>query len=168
MTARAPSGWQFANGGLNSLGMRRTIIGKFFNWLAPVETTPPAFDGKMALATLLVRLARSDDDYADVEKARIDQVLGRWHGLDSISAARMRSLAEDEEKLAPDTVRFTRQIKDEVALEDRMAVVEALWSVVLADGVREDEEDGQMRLIASLLGVNDRDSALARQRAALE
>ena len=50
------------------------------------------------------------------------------------------------------------------AYEDRSGVSEALWSVVLADGVREDEENALLRLAASLLGVNDRDSALARQR----
>jgi uncharacterized tellurite resistance protein B-like protein len=36
--------------------------------------------------------------------------------------------------------------------------------VVLADGAREDEEDALLRLVSSLLGINDRDSALARQR----
>ncbi len=41
----------------------------------------------------------------------------------------------------------------------------ALWQVVLADGERDHEEDALMRLLASLLGVNDRDSAIARQRA---
>jgi uncharacterized tellurite resistance protein B-like protein len=51
-------------------------------------------------------------------------------------------------------------------LEDRGAVVEELWLVALADGQRDAEEDGVLRLVANLLGINDRDSALARQRAA--
>ena len=46
-----------------------------------------------------------------------------------------------------------------------LAKLRALWQVVLADGARDAEEDALMRLLASLLGVNDRDSALARQRA---
>ena len=46
----------------------------------------------------------------------------------------------------------------------RIAVIEALWSVVLADGARDEEEDGLLRLLANLMGINDRDSALARQR----
>ena len=50
--------------------------------------------------------------------------------------------------------------------EDRETVIEALWAVALADGERDHEEDTQLRLVASLLGVNDRDSALARQRVA--
>ena len=74
--------------------------------------------------------------------------------------------AETLEQEAPDTVRFTRAIKDAVPYEERLGVIEALWSVVLADGVREQEEDALLRLIASLLGVNDMDSAQARQRVA--
>ena len=40
-----------------------------------------------------------------------------------------------------------------------------MWSVVLADGERADSENALMRLTASLLGVTDQDSALARQKA---
>ena len=81
-------------------------------------------------------------------------------GEAGISRAHERGKAE-----APDTVRFTRAIKDAVAYEDRRAVVQAAWSVVLADGARAEEENALMRLIASLLGVSDVDSALARQAA---
>ena len=68
------------------------------------------------------------------------------------------------EVAAPDTVRFTRAIKDAVAYEDRLGVIEALWKVVLADGQRAKEEDALLRLVANLLGVSDPDSARARQR----
>ena len=65
---------------------------------------------------------------------------------------------------APDTVRFTRALKDAVPLEDRRGLMAALWSVALADGGREAGEDAVIRLVASLLGITDRDSALARQQ----
>jgi uncharacterized tellurite resistance protein B-like protein len=61
-------------------------------------------------------------------------------------------------------VRFTSAIKDAVPYEDRIGVIEALWEVVLADGVRDEHEDALLRLVSKLLGINDRDSALARQR----
>ena len=51
-------------------------------------------------------------------------------------------------------------------LDDRRALIEALWSVALADGARGDEEDQVIRLTASLLGLTDRESAEARQSAA--
>jgi uncharacterized tellurite resistance protein B-like protein len=112
----------------------------------------------------MVRVARSDGDYAQVEIDRIDRVLMRRHGLSPFEATKLRGEAERLEAEAPDTVRFTRAIKDTTALEDRIAVIEALWSVVLADGTRDEDEDGLLRLLANLLGINDRDSNLARQR----
>jgi uncharacterized tellurite resistance protein B-like protein len=42
--------------------------------------------------------------------------------------------------------------------------VEALWQVALADGNRDAEEDALLRLVVSLLGVTDVDSASARRR----
>ena len=122
-------------------------------------------DQRTALAALMVRIARADGVYAPEEKARIDRVLARRHGLDAGAAAALRAEGEALEAEAPDTVRFTRAIKDAVPFEDRFAVMRALWSVALADGERDPEEDGLLRLAASLLGVSDRDSGLARQEA---
>ena len=118
-----------------------------------------------AMAALMVRISKSDDDYSATEIARIDAVLGLLYQLSADQAAKLRQTAEALEAEAPDTVRFTRAIKEEVPYEERFDVVRALWQVVLADGARDAEEDALMRLLASLLGVNDRDSALARQRA---
>ena len=118
-----------------------------------------------AMAALMVRIAKSDDDYSTTEIARIDAVLGLLYSLTADQAADLRQTAEALEAEAPDTVRFTRAIKEEVPYEERFNVVRALWQVVLADGARDAEENALMRLLASLLGVNDRDSALARQQA---
>lgn len=132
--------------------------------LAPTPAPLPADEARLALAALMVRIARADGDYSGAEIARIDRVLAARHGLDPAAAAVLRAEAEALEAGAPDTVRFTRAIKDAVAHDDRIALVEALWSVALADGARDDQEDRVMRLVVNLLGISDRDSALARQR----
>ncbi len=131
---------------------------------APEPERLPEPDARLALAALMVRVARSDGHYAPEEVARIDRILAHRYGLDDAGARALRSQAEALEAEAPDTVRFTRAIKDTTVLEDRMAVIEALWAVVLADGERDHEEDTLLRLLANLLGINDRDSNLARQR----
>jgi uncharacterized tellurite resistance protein B-like protein len=133
-------------------------------------TTPnsgrlPAADAQLSLATLLVRVARADGLYAQAEVDRIDRVLGLQFGLDPFAAARLRRDAEGMEAVAPDTVRFTRALKDAVAPEDRAGMMQALWSVALADGVRDDIEDQVLRLVSNLLGLSDQESAMARRRA---
>lgn len=136
--------------------------------MAPEPARLPEPDAQLALATLLVRIARTDGLYAAEEVERIDRVLAHRHGLDPFAAAKLRAEAEDLEREAPDTVRFTRALKDAVALEDRAELLTALWSVALADGLREAHEDRLMRLVANLLGLSDVDSALARQKAERE
>lgn len=131
---------------------------------APAPEPLPALESRQALAALLVRVARADGDYADAEIARIDRLLSTRYALSPFEATALRREAEGLEAEAPDTVRFTRAIKEAVPYEERAGVVEALWAVVLADGIRDEEEDGMIRLLANLLGINDRDSALARQR----
>ena len=124
----------------------------------------PDTDARLALTALLVRVARSDGVYDQNERERINRIAAARYGLSPDGAADLRQQAEALEAEAPDTVRFTRAIKDAVAYEDRIGVIEALWQVVLADGRREAEEDSLLRLVSSLLGITDRDSALARQR----
>jgi uncharacterized tellurite resistance protein B-like protein len=123
-------------------------------------------DARLALTALLVRIARADGDFAPEERRQIEAVITTRYVLDAQGAAKLIEDATTLETEAPDTVRFTRAIKDAVPYEDRLSVIESLWSVVLADGVREHEEDALLRLVSNLLGVNDKDSAMARQRMA--
>lgn len=143
------------------------MFGEFLKRLTQPEPAPLADDdARLALTALLVRIARSDGDYATAEKDRIDRITAHRYALSPFEAPNLRAEAETLETEAPDTVRFTRAIKAAVPYEDRRAVVEAAWSVVLVDGERAKEEDALLRLIASLLGVSDLDSAVSRQKVA--
>ncbi|WP_341211540.1 TerB family tellurite resistance protein [uncultured Limimaricola sp.] len=132
----------------------------------PAPARLPDADARLALGALLVRLARADGDYSPEEAQRILRILRTRYALNEADAAALRADCEVMEAEAPDTVRFTRAIKDAVSYEDREAVIEALWEIALADGQREAEEDALMRMVAPMLGVSDPDSARARQRAA--
>ncbi len=118
----------------------------------------------MALAAILVRLSRSDGVYDPAEAANIDKALATTFGLSPAEAALLRQRAEQLEEDSPDTVRFTRALKDAVPHDQRIALVESMWRVVLSDGERDDDEESLMRLVTNLLGITDVDSALARQR----
>lgn len=142
------------------------MFGEFLKRLTqPEPQTLNDDDARLALTALLVRVARSDNDYAQSEKDRIDRLLAARYGLSPFEVAQLRRQGETLETEAPDTVRFTRAIKEAVGYDDRLGVIEALWQVALADGGRADEENALLRLAASLLGVSDVDSARARKKA---
>ncbi|WP_339948288.1 TerB family tellurite resistance protein [uncultured Albimonas sp.] len=144
--------------------MLRTLLAAF------AQPEPPerldTEDARLALAALMVRAARADDMYEASERTEILARLARRHALPEAQALALLEEAEALEAEAPDTVRFTRLLKQAVPYEDRTEVIEALWAVALADGARAPEEDAFLRQLAPLLGVSDQDSALARHRAA--
>ena len=141
------------------------MFGEFLKRLTQSDPAPlPDADARLALCALLVRIAKTDDDYADSEITHIERIISTRYGMSVSDAKALRNEAEKLEAEAPDTVRFTRAIKDAVPHEEREGIIEALWEIVLADGVRDHEEDALLRLVADLLGINDRNSNLARRR----
>ena len=129
---------------------------------APEPEPLPDPDARLALGAMLVRIARSDGDYADVEIAQIDKSMMARYNMGPAQAAALRAQCETLEAEAPDTVRFTRAIKDAVSHEDRLSVVADMWAVVMADGVRDEAEDSLMRMVVNLLGITDQESHTAR------
>ncbi|PIE06917.1 MAG: hypothetical protein CSA74_09720 [Rhodobacterales bacterium] len=132
--------------------------------LAPAPEPLADTDARLALTALLVRIARSDHDYARAEVETIERIVAERYRLSPGAVATLLTEAEALEAQAPDTVRFTRAIKEAVPLEERTGVVESAWAVVMADGSRSGEEDALMRMVARFLGVSDRESNSARLR----
>ncbi|SIS58247.1 TerB family tellurite resistance protein [Paracoccus saliphilus] len=143
--------------------MFRNLLNRLFND-DPHPEPLASPDAEVAIAALLVRVARSDDHYEQAERQRIDQILARRRGLTLEEAAERRTAAEMIEAEAPDTVRFTRQVKERIALDDRVDVIGSMWETAYADTERASDEETLIRLVAGLLGVPDRDSALVRQK----
>ena len=134
---------------------------------APAPQTLPDPDARLALGALLVRIARTNGDYDPAQIVQIDHTLMTRFDLTEAEATKLRADCEILEEEAPDTVRLTRAIKSAVDYDDRLAVIEALWRVALADGVRDEDEVSMMRMTTSLLGVSDQDSNAARLRVGL-
>lgn len=130
---------------------------------SPQERTPE--DTRAGFAALLVHAARVDDHYAPEEQAMIDGVLAeRFAPITAAEVSALRAEGERLEDAATDTVSLTRAVKQSVPHEDRIAVIEALWKVVLSDDSRDDTENALLRLSVGLLGITDQESGLARQR----
>ncbi len=143
------------------------MIAKFLRSFAgdDEDDSPLAQDeSRVAVAALLVIAAHADHSYDDVERSQIDRVLAARYGLDSAAAAALRAEGEEAEHASMDLYRFTSRVKKHIPYEERAAVIEVMWRVVLADGEREKHEDALMRRVTDLLGLDPRDSIDARRR----
>lgn len=118
----------------------------------------------VAVCAVLVAAARADGSYEDADSAAVGALLADMFDLPPDAVAMLRAQGEAAQEAASDLVRFTRVIKSALSDEDRVALMEGLWQVVLVDHHRDPHENALMRHVAPLLAVSDHDSAAARQR----
>jgi len=119
----------------------------------------------LAAAALLVRAASIDTRFDAEERATIRRLLEQRLALSHAEADTLLGAAEAAAEASNQLLGFTRTIKDRFSYDERVALMEMLWSVVYADGHADEYERQLLRRIAGLIYVTDRDSGLARQRA---
>ncbi|GIT89026.1 MULTISPECIES: TerB family tellurite resistance protein [Roseobacter] len=130
------------------------------------KATPlPQPNAQLALGALLVRVAFADRQYRASEVGQIDRILAATFGLKPLEAAKLRATCEALERDAPGTPEFARILRDEVPYTDRRALAQAMWSVALADGERDADEEVMLENIEEALGLSADDIADARKTA---
>lgn len=125
----------------------------------------PQPNAQLALGALLVRVAFADHEYRASEVGQIDRILSATFDLKPLEAAKLRATCEALERQAPGTPEFARILHEEVAYADRQALANAMWSVALADGERDEEEEQILLEIEKALGLTQEDIDSARAAA---
>jgi uncharacterized tellurite resistance protein B-like protein len=143
----------------------RRFLSLLFGDDAPADDRAGGLDDvHVAAAALMVEAARLDGSFSDLERDRIQRLLVERFQLTPWLAAELLARAE---RTATESVAwqgFTRAIKDGLAPEERIGVIEMLWEVVYADGQLHDYEASLLRRVTGLLYVGDRESGEARLR----
>tara|TARA_Y100001933_G_scaffold53604_1_gene52861 strand:- start:272 stop:715 length:444 start_codon:yes stop_codon:yes gene_type:complete len=121
-----------------------------------------------AIAIILVRAAKTDNEYTESEQILIDNLLSNQLNITLEKARILRIKGEDLETEINDNVQLTRIIKQDIPYEEREMFIEQLWSVVLDDDYRTPEENKFMRVLTHLFGVSDINSARARSKVLAE
>lgn len=121
---------------------------------SPKERPLPELDLRLAMAALLVRIAKADGHYAVEEIARIDKVLARTHGLGPIEAAKLRAEAERIEAAAPaETGAFVAEIRAHIPHEARATLHAAMWEVGLVERSLDPQEETLLNEMSAALGI---------------
>ena len=124
----------------------------------------PDPDAELALGALLVRVAQSDRDYKMEEIRLIDRILQRLYKHDAIEAAKVRATCEKLHAAAPETDTFGQLIRETTELSERLAALDALWEVVMADGA---QNPGELKIVEDArkaMGLSRADSDTARDK----
>lgn len=144
----------------------RSLLNKLFQ---PDSPQSPQFDREHALrlstATLLIEVCRADFKEQESELEYMRQLLVQHFAL---SQDELDELVQQARKKADDLVslqHITRLLNEQFDEAMKIRVIEMMWQVVYADGVKDHYEEHLIRQIADLLYVPHAEFIRARHRA---
>ena len=132
---------------------------------AKVEKNPSDADLKLAAATLMFEVIRSDGRIDQVELIYMGEILRREFNLTEDELSDLSKLAKDTANEATSLQGFTRDICDNWGNAKRMKLLEYLWMLALADDEIDPHERHLVRKVAGLLYLNDDQILKSREQA---
>jgi len=112
---------------------------------------------QLALASLLVEMARADFDETQDEHGLIIDLLVRHYELTSAEALELLNKARLTNDKAVCLFDFTRALHDSLDEQQKHDVIRLLWQVAMSDNKLDKYEDYLVRKVADLLYVSHAD-----------
>ncbi|MCH7856433.1 MAG: TerB family tellurite resistance protein [Gemmatimonadetes bacterium] len=110
-------------------------------------------DVRLAACVLLIEIAHADEDFTEDERQHLSSAVRRQYGLDEDEADQLLELAEQARASAVDLWQFTRLIKQNYSLGQKMVLAEVMWGLVYSDGELSSHEESLMRRVCHLLDL---------------
>lgn len=109
---------------------------------------------QVAAAVLLIEVARSDENFSDIERQAVLESVQRKFSFGPAQAQEIVALAEAQSREAHDLYQFTSQIDATFSLEKKLRLIEELWRAAYSDSVLHEHEEHLIRRVADLLHLS--------------
>ena len=123
---------------------------------------------KLAASALLFEVVRADGKVTEEELTVMRTAIQGTFGLSREESEELVRLGEAEARKATSLFEFTSLVDHGFSAAQKKRVVELLWLIAFADGVKDPEEEHLVRKIAGLLHVPHPDFIDAKLRARSE
>ena len=110
-------------------------------------------DVRLAACALLIEIAYADEEFTEDEEQHLVSAVRRQYGLEEEEADQLLELADKARASAVDLWQFTKLIKQNYSLGQKMVLVEVMWGLVYADGQLSSHEESLMRRVCHLLDL---------------
>jgi uncharacterized tellurite resistance protein B-like protein len=145
--------------------MLRALKDFFDRHIAPAPGRDERHTIELATAALLVETLRIDAEIREPERAAALAAVRGKFGMSDAEADALLELAEQEVRQATDYFQFTSLINRHFSMDQKVRVIELMWSVAWADDELSPHERHLMRKIVDLLHVPHGDAVAAQARA---
>ncbi len=119
---------------------------------------------KLATAALLIEMMQQDHHVHADEKQQVKAALMEKFSLTEEEAGSLFNLAEAEASDATDFYQFTSLINQHYTKQQKIKVIEYLWSIAYADQHLDTYEEHMVRRIADLIYVSHKDFLQAKHK----
>tara|TARA_B100001250_G_C19498622_1_gene656396 strand:- start:32 stop:487 length:456 start_codon:yes stop_codon:yes gene_type:complete len=120
-------------------------------------------EGILEISSIFIRVGKLDNHLDKIEIETIKELLFKRFNIEKDKLDLILKEAEEHESNINDNVQLTRKIKNFINYEERYELLKDTWKIILSDKVKSQEEESYMRLLCKLLGLSDKDNALARK-----
>ncbi|MAT95349.1 MAG: hypothetical protein CME59_22485 [Halioglobus sp.] len=121
---------------------------------------------RLAAAALLIETARADFTQDAQEEQALEQLLSRALQLDTEEVHELVAAAQARVDESTSLYEFTRVINDHYSAQQKLQLIDAMWSVAYADGDLDKYEEHLIRQVAELTYVPHADYIRSKLAAA--
>ncbi len=109
---------------------------------------------QIATCAILLEIAKSDEEFSEIEKDKIINILKRDFQLSDEDVRELIEAANKEIKENIDLWHFTNIINTNYSDEEKIRVMETVWRVIYADGKLDMNEDYLVHKLSNLLKLS--------------
>ncbi|MDT0497557.1 TerB family tellurite resistance protein [Algiphilus sp. W345] len=117
----------------------------------------PEAKRRMAVAVLLLEIARADFELQETEHKTVRDLVGRHFGLDSAALDMLMERAGRELRSTTSLYGFVETLNRSLSYEDRQGMINMIWQVAFADGRLDPNEEVLVRRLADMLHIPHKD-----------
>jgi len=141
---------------------------QFFNsYLSETSENTTTLEHRIQLASaaLLIEMSHADGEVTDAEENRIRQLLDARFQLSADEITSLLDLAHDKKHEATDYHEFTSLLNTHCTQQQKVRLVQDLWSVAFSDDDLDKFEEHLLRRLADLLHVPHQDFIRTKHKA---
>lgn len=142
----------------------------FFNKLFNVNDTQEnkntqQHQQQLITATLLVEVSKADFSIDDKEYEKINDILQSHFNLSPQETQLLTQLATEHSDKIVSLQHMTRELNESLSQQEKVSIIELMWDIVYADGIKDRFEEQLMRKVSDLLYIDHADFIKARHKA---
>ena len=148
--------------------MKSILIKLFQSNPSQEKQTDGEHNLRVSTAALLIEVSRADFEQDASELAHMRQLLAQQFSLNDASLDELMQQAHQEADDLVSLQHITRVLNEQFDQPMKIRVIEMMWQVVFADGIKSHYEEHLIRQVAELLYVPHSEFIRARHKAELE